>query len=135
MDEVEDFAQVASEPVEGVHDDGVAGTGVGEQVGQAGAVGGGSALLVRVDPCLGDARCAEGVELAFQALFGGGDPGVPEFESHGRTVPEVVSVRPFWNTSCGTACGTTGVAITPGRGFLTIRQATCSASKDVERLR
>jgi hypothetical protein len=44
VDEVEDFAQVAAEPVEGVHDDRVAGAGVGEQVGKSGTLDGGAAL-------------------------------------------------------------------------------------------
>jgi hypothetical protein len=38
VDEVEDFAEVAAEPVEGMHHDGVAVAGVLEQFGQAGPV-------------------------------------------------------------------------------------------------
>lgn len=56
MDEVEYFTQIAAEPVERVHHNGVPGAGVGEQVSQAGTLDGGPALLVHVDPHLGDAR-------------------------------------------------------------------------------
>ena len=41
VDEVEDFAQVAADPVQGVHHDRVAGPGVGQQLVQAVALDGG----------------------------------------------------------------------------------------------
>ncbi|KAK1176758.1 hypothetical protein B7755_000110 [Streptomyces sp. NBS 14/10] len=66
-----------------MHDDGVPGPGVGEKVGQAGALDGGAALFVDVDLFVGNTGVAQGVELALQALFGGGDPGIPQFEAAG----------------------------------------------------
>jgi hypothetical protein len=86
VDEVEDLAQVAAEPVEGVHDDGVARAGVAQQRGQAVAVDGGAGLAVDVDVLVGDAGLAERVELAVEALAGGRDPGVAEVEAGGRVV-------------------------------------------------
>jgi hypothetical protein len=83
VDEVEDLAQIASEPVEGVHDDGVSVAGIAEQGGQAGPVDGGAGLLVAVDACLRDAGRGEGVELPVKALPGGANPGLAEVESAG----------------------------------------------------
>lgn len=82
MHQVEDFAQVAPEPVEGVHDDDVAGPGVPQESGQALPVDGGTGLLVGEDPFAGNAGGGgEGVELAVQALLGRRDSGVPELEA------------------------------------------------------
>jgi len=96
VDEVEDLAEVAADPVQGVHDDRVAGAGVAEQLVQAVPVGGRAGLLVGPGPLGGDARGGQGVELAFQALFRGGDAGVAEVEApvrlagtgfHAQSVP------------------------------------------------
>jgi hypothetical protein len=65
--EVKDLAQVSAESVEGVHDDRVAGAGVGEQRGQALSVDGGTGALVGEDPLVGDADGGEGVELALRS--------------------------------------------------------------------
>ena len=81
MDEVEDLAEVAADPVEGVDDDGVAGPGVGEQLPEAFAVDGGAGFLVGVDPLIGDPGRGQGVELAHEGLLGGGDAGVAEVEA------------------------------------------------------
>jgi hypothetical protein len=59
----------------------VAGPGVAEHLVQAVAVDGGAGLLVGPGPLGGDTRGGQGVELAFQALFGGGDAGVAEVEA------------------------------------------------------
>ena len=67
MDEVEDFAQVAAEPVEGVGDDGVAVAGIGEQGAQAGPVDDGAGLLVAVDPRVRDAGGGQCVEWPVEA--------------------------------------------------------------------
>jgi hypothetical protein len=61
-----------------VHDDRVAGPGVAEKLVQALTVDGGAGLLVGPGPLGGDARSRQGVELAVQALFAGGDTGVAE---------------------------------------------------------
>ena len=78
--EVEDLAQVAADPVQGVHHDRVAGPGVAQQLVQAVAVDGGPGLLVGVDALAGDARRGERVELAVQGLPDGRDAGVAEVE-------------------------------------------------------
>ena len=86
VDEVEHLAQVAAEPVEGVHHDRVAGPGVAQQLVQAVPVDGGAGLLVGVDPLIGDPGSGEGVELAVQALPGGGDAGIAEVEPAPRMI-------------------------------------------------
>jgi hypothetical protein len=58
VDEVEDFAEVAADPVEGVQHDHIAGSGVGQQAVEAVAVDGGAGLLVDIDLRVRDAgRC------------------------------------------------------------------------------
>jgi hypothetical protein len=115
VDEIEDFAEVTAEPVEGVDDDGVAAPGVGEQGGEAVAVDGGAGLLVGVDVLVGDAGGGEGVELAVEVLLDSGDAGVAEVEAaggvliaggHRRAVPEVGRGCPFWNGCFGPVSGT-----------------------------
>jgi hypothetical protein len=69
--QVEDLAQVAADPVQGVHHDRVAGPAIGQQLVQAVAVDGRPGLLVGIDTVVTDARGGERVELAVQALPGG----------------------------------------------------------------
>ena len=83
MDEVQDFAEVAAEPVEGVDDDGVVAAGVGEQRDEAVAVDCGAGLLVGVDVSVGDAGGGVGSELAVEVLFDRGDGGVAEVGTAG----------------------------------------------------
>jgi len=105
VDEVEDFPQVAAEPVEGVHGDHVAAPGVAEQGGQAGSVDGGAGLLVAVGPAVGDAGGGQRVQLALQGLPGCRHAGVPQGLAGGGVgilhargiVPEVVFVPLFRN--------------------------------------
>jgi hypothetical protein len=68
--EVEHVPQVAAEPVEGVQDDRVSGSGVLEQSDQARPVCVGSGLLVGVDALGGHSGARQGVELALKALLG-----------------------------------------------------------------
>ncbi|MEA3527728.1 hypothetical protein U3653_31480 [Nocardia sp. CDC186] len=114
VDEVQHFAQVPSEPVAGVGDDGVAGACVFEQFGQTGPVDGRAGLRVDVDPLIGQSGVGEGVEIAFEALLGGRDSGVAEFESAGRSV-RGLSERFRWNDS-----GTNAVPVRPGRCSLAV---------------
>jgi hypothetical protein len=50
VDEVQHLAEVAADPVQGVHHDRVAGPGVAEQLVEAVADDGGAGLLVGIDP-------------------------------------------------------------------------------------
>ncbi len=101
VDEVEDLAEVAADPVEGVDDDRVAGPGVGQQLLEAVPLGGGAGFLVGVDALVRDAEVGQGVELAVEGLLGGRDPGVAEFKAagvagtgcHVSSVPEPIAVR------------------------------------------
>ena len=105
--EVEDLAQVAADPVEGVHHDRVAGPRIAQQLVQAVAVDGGAGLLVGVDPLAGDARRGERVELAIQALPGGGDAGVAEVEpALGMIVTRWHAARPYRYSSPYALSGT-----------------------------
>jgi len=105
VDEVEDFPQVAAEPVEGVHGDHVAASGVAEQGSQAGPIDGGAGLLVAVGPTVGDAGGGQRVQLALQGLPGCRHAGVPQGLAGGGVgilhargiVPEVVFVPLFRN--------------------------------------
>ncbi len=63
VDGVEDLAEVAADPVQGVHQKRVAWPGVGEHLRQPLAVGGRAGLLVDVDRLFRDALRAERVEL------------------------------------------------------------------------
>jgi hypothetical protein len=83
---VEDLTQVTADPVEGVHDDRVAGPGVGEELAEAVAVGSSAGFLVGPGPLSGNARSAERIELAIQGLPGGGDAGVAEVEPPRRVL-------------------------------------------------
>jgi hypothetical protein len=67
VDEVEDLAQVAAEPVKGVRHDRVAAAAIRQQLVQSFAVDGGAGLLVGVDPPGRDAGGGQGGELALQA--------------------------------------------------------------------
>ena len=117
--EVEHLAQVAAELVMGVHCDGIAGAGVGQEPIQAVAVDGGAGRLVNVDPIIRDPGRRQSVELSGKGLFGCGDAGVSEFEPALRvatvntqswTVPEF-SVRSSRNASFGTTFGTSRPAL------------------------
>jgi hypothetical protein len=85
VDEVEDLAEVAADPVERVHYDRVAGPGVAGQLPQARPLEAAAGLLVGVDPLIGDALRAQGVELAGERLPGGRDSGVAEVKAALRT--------------------------------------------------
>jgi hypothetical protein len=76
--EVEAFAHVAAEPVEGENVDPVPGVrgDAAQQVGEAFAVHGGAGAFVGPDEFVGDAGRFEGVDLAGEVLCGGADPGV-----------------------------------------------------------
>ena len=68
MDEVEDFAQVAAEPVEGVGDDGVAVAGHRRaEALRPGPVDDGAGLLFAVDPRVRDAGGGQCVEWPVEA--------------------------------------------------------------------
>jgi hypothetical protein len=71
VDEVEDFAEVAADPVESVHHDHIAGSGVGQQAVEAVAVDGGAGLLVDIDLRVRDAGRCQCVELPLQRLLCG----------------------------------------------------------------
>jgi hypothetical protein len=70
VDEVEGVSHGAAEAIEGVHDDHVAVAGVLQRRLEAGAVGGGSRLLVQVDPLRRDPGLVQGVDLPVQVLLG-----------------------------------------------------------------
>ena len=137
--EVEDFAQVPAEPVKGVDDDGVTGAGVAQQRGKPVAVDGGAGAFVSKDPLVGNASGSEGVELPFEALFDGGDPGVAEVESlrwvgiaggHGHDRTE--SLRRS-TSRCGTLLAEQVVERIPARwGLLRMISAERSGSLEVE---
>jgi hypothetical protein len=101
-----------------VHHDGVAGPGVAQQQVQAVAVDGGAGLLVGVDAVAGDPRRGERVELALQALPGGGDAGVAEVK------PALGMIVTGWH-----AAHRTGIhprTLFPGRVFRDdFRNAAC----------
>jgi hypothetical protein len=80
VDEVEDFAEVAADPVKGVHHDHVAGPGVGQQAVEAVAVDGGAGLLVDVDLRVRDAGGGQRVKLPLQRLFCGGNARIAQFQ-------------------------------------------------------
>jgi hypothetical protein len=113
--EVEDLAQVAADPVQGVHHDRVTRPRTAQQLVQAHAFEAGAALLIGVDPLVRDATSVERVEPAVNGLLGGGDAGVAEVEpakrvrplgGMHRSVPETTAVRWLRNTCCGTNYGT-----------------------------
>jgi len=105
VDEVEGVADGAAEPVQGVHDDHVAVAGVGQRRLEPGAVGGGTGLLIQVDPLRRDSGLVQRVDLPVQVLLRGRDPRIPKI--HPRNVPEVLPVRALRHELVEPTSGTT----------------------------
>jgi hypothetical protein len=71
MDQVENLAEVPADPVEGVHHDRVAGTGVGKQLTEAVALDVGAGLLVDLHALAWYARGCRRINLPIEGLLGG----------------------------------------------------------------
>jgi hypothetical protein len=120
--EVEDLAEVAAEPVQGVDHDRVAGPGVGQEAVQALAVGGRAGFLVDEDPLVRDALRGQCVELALQRLLGGREgpatisSPLPE-QVQRRLWEEVISAVPRRHEATGEGIGS-GILFAVTAGWL-----------------
>jgi hypothetical protein len=119
-DGVDQMTQGAAEPIQLPHDQGVAGAELVQQLLEGGAVGAGAAGGLGEHPIAAGRR--EGVDLELWLLVGGGDAGIAEQMSHGRTVAE-----PCDSTGCATLISDTG----SGRLLSTVRRGSGGCRRNV----